>query len=62
MITHLQETWKTQSKITYSFYYILQLFLSILDFRIIFKIFSWSFNIKLSKINRMNIQKSGSMI
>ena len=50
MITHLQETWKIQNKVTYSSTII----------TIIFKVdkvrfFSWSFNIKLSKINRMNI-------
>ena len=48
MITRLQETWKIQNKVT--------------CITIIFKvdkikIFSWNFNIKLSKINRMTEQK-----
>ena len=52
MKTHLR-TWKIQSKVTYSSTIYYNYFLS----RQI-NIFSWSFNIKLSKINRMNIQKS----
>ena len=52
-ITHLQEPWKIQNKVTYSSTIYYNYFLS----RLI-KIFSCSFNIKLSKINRMNIQKS----
>ena len=54
MITHLQETWKIQNKVTYSFAMYYNYFLS----RYI-RLFSWSFNIKLSKINRMNRHKSG---
>ena len=53
MIPYLQEAWKIQNKVTYSFTIYYNDFLS----REI-KIFSWSFNIKLSKINRMNTQKS----
>ena len=48
MITHLQKTWKIQNKVTHSAsnnYFLNQI-----------KIFSWSFNIKLSKVSR-NIQK-----
>lgn len=48
MITHLQETWKIQNKVTYSS--------TILQFLKI-RIFSWSCNVKLSKISRMNRQK-----
>ena len=53
MIKHLQETWKIQNTVTCSFtgYYNYFLNSSI-------KIFSWYFNIKLSEINRMNIQRS----
>ena len=51
MTTHFQEAEKTeQSHI--QFHHILQLFLS----RKI-KIFSWSFNIKISKIKNENIEK-----
>jgi len=53
MITHLQETWKIQNKVAYNFTMYYNDFLS----REI-KIFSWGFNNKLSKINRMNTQKS----
>ena len=51
MITHLQETWKIQNKL-----HIVPLYTAI-PFQVD-KIFSWSFNIKLSKISRMNRQKS----
>ena len=53
MITHLQEIWKIQNKVIHSSTIYYNYFLS----RLI-KIFSCSFNIKLSKINRMNMQKS----
>ena len=53
MITHLQETWKIQNKVAYNFTMYYNDFLS----REI-KIFSWGFNNKLSKINRMSTQKS----
>ena len=56
MTTYIQQTWKTQNKVTYSSTIYYNYFLS----RKI-KIFSWSFNIKLSKINRMNRQKSRRM-
>ena len=52
MTTHLQEIEKTQNKFTYSSTIYYNNFLS----RQI-KIFSWSFNIKLSKINGVNRQK-----
>jgi len=41
MVTHLQETWKIQNKVTYS------------STTIILMKFSWTFIIQLSKINRM---------
>ena len=53
MITQLQETWKIQNKVAYNFTMYYNDFLS----REI-KIFSWGFNNKLSKINRMSTQKS----
>ena len=53
MITYLQEIWKIQNKVTYSFTIYYNYFVS----RKI-KIFGCSLNIKLSKINRMNRQKS----
>ena len=53
MRTDLHETWKTQDKVTYSFTIYYNYFVS----RKI-KIFGCSLNIKLSKINRMNRQKS----
>ena len=53
MITHLQETWKIPKRVTYSSTIYYNYFLS----RLI-KIFSCSFNTILSKINRLNIQKS----
>ena len=53
MVTYLQETWKIQNKVTYSSTIYYTYFLS----RLI-TIFSWSFNIKLSKINRVDRQKS----
>ena len=53
VITHLQETWKIQNKVTYSSTIYYTYFLS----RLI-TVFSWSFNIKLSKINRVDRQKS----
>ena len=52
MITHLQETWKIQSKVMFSSTMIIFLI------RLI-KIFSWSFNIKFSKINKMNRKVEG---
>ena len=48
MIAHLQETWKKQNKVTYSSMIQYNYFLN----RQI-KVFSWSLNIKLSKINRI---------
>ena len=53
MMTHLPETWKYRAKLHTISLYITVIFLS----RQI-KIFSWCFNIKLSKINRMNMQES----
>ena len=52
MITHLQETWKKQNKVTHSsmMYYNC--------FNQINQDFSWSFNIKPSEINRTNVQRS----
>ena len=52
MIAHLQKTWKIQSKTTYSstiYYHCLSRYM---------KIFSWSFNVIFSEINRMNVQRS----
>ena len=52
MITHLQETWKIRNKVTYSYTIYYNYFL--VDK---LRFFNWSFNIKLSKINRMDMQK-----
>ena len=49
MVTRLQETWEIQNKVTYNYTTCYNYF-SKVD-----KIFSWSFNIKLLKMNRMNI-------
>ena len=52
MMTHLQETGKMQDKVTYSS-------TSYYNFFKVDKLrfFSQSFNVKLSKINRMNVQR-----
>ena len=55
MIKHLQDLANKNKLHIVSL--ILQLF-----FKQYIKIFSWSFNIKLSKSNRMNIQKSRRII
>ena len=49
MIRHLWETWKIENKVTYISIIYLIIFIN----RYI-KIFSWSFSIKPSKINRMD--------
>ena len=49
MVTRLQETWEIQNKVTYNYTPYYSYFFKV-D-----KIFSWSFNIKLLKMNRMNI-------
>ena len=53
MITHLQETWKIQNKVTYIYYiytlYILQLLFQVQKLR-----FLVEFQYQLSEINRMN--------
>ena len=56
MITYLQEIWKIQKKVTYSFTIYYNFLSSYIN------IFSWSFNIKPSKINRMNRQKSRRIV
>ena len=56
MKTHLQDTWKVQNKFTYSS----TMYYNFLKNRQI-KTFSWSFNSKLSKVNRMGVQRSRRM-